>query len=304
MKIFCLKILIFLIILLSIIYSIKSTVPFYWGNNDLGHKIEYFLKKKYIDRISTQKQIECNVLFFGSSRTYRHIQPILFDSITNFISFNLGGNGSFFLETDYIIDNILNNINNNDTVRIFQQKTTPIIITDKNFHSVRSKYFLDFKRLKIALKYFLIHEDYKQVYRHIISYIENKLGIGELRRIYNYHFTKNLPPSFNLKMLQKGYWPMGAENNFVLKTKQSIDEDIPSHFYLKKNLSSDSLKIITSILNDNHTKNFNNIISYKITGENYNKFKLEKKYYYDRGHFNSKGSRIFTKKLAQHCAKL
>tara|TARA_B100001059_G_scaffold132945_1_gene133039 strand:+ start:1361 stop:2275 length:915 start_codon:yes stop_codon:yes gene_type:complete len=304
MKSFCLKILIFLIVLLSIICSIKSTVPFYWGNKNLGDKIEFFLEKKYIERISTQKQIECNVLFFGSSRTYRHIQPILFDSITNFKSFNLGGNGTFFLETNYLIDNILNIMNSSDTIRIFQQKTTPTIITDKNFHSVRSKYFLDFKRLKIALKYFLTQKDYKQVYRHIISYVENQICIGELKRIYDYHFTKSLPPSFNLKMMQKGYWPMGAENNFILKTKQSKEEDIPNHFYLEKNISSDSLNVITSILNDDHTNKYQNIISYKITGDNLKKFKLEKKYYYDRGHFNFKGSRIFTIKLAQHFNKL
>ena len=105
-------------------------------------------------------------------------------------------------------------------------------------------------------------------------------------------------------MAQKGYWPMGAENNFVLTTKHSKGEDIPNHFYLKKNISSDSLKVITSILNDDHTNNYHNVISYKISGENYEKFKLEKKYYYDRGHFNSKGSRIFTVKLAETFTKL
>ena len=288
MKKFYFKILIYVFLLSTTLYIIKSTVPFHWGNPELGHKIEYFLEKKYIKRISQQIEIEANVLFFGSSRTYRHIDPMLFDEVTGLNSFNLGGNATFYLETDYLIENILNNIKIRDTLRIFQQEIYPIDITDKNFHSLRSKYFFDYRRLKIAIIYFYNKKDFVQLYRHIVSYFENLLCIGEIREIYYYNskIKKYQFKFFNFKMLQKGYWSMGYNLN---------EKVIPSHIYLQENEKNSKFKNIRiSVIDNEHSKNNKMLFSYEIK-----KIKLEKKYYYDRGHFNLDGSRIFTKRLAK-----
>jgi|GEM_PF-1537099 len=294
MKKFIFKVFSFTIILLLIISALNLSVPFYWGNEVMAKKMEYLLNNSSKDY---------NTFFVGSSHTYRHINPLIFDSITNCKSFNLGASGMGHLEANFILENFLKNYNRDDTFNVFLKNTKLWQINDKNLHSVRTKYYLDFKRTVWAVKYWFNKspKNLKQVYSHVISYLENILCIGKIKEILFFHFY---PDNSELEVMinQNGFYSLDQElmlgdnkellvrkNKFQRKKNKDKSEKNSTYIKVKK--------IEASGLDNLPSKK--NINFYKL-----GRFILKEDYFFDRGHFNEVGASLYSTKIGESFAKL
>lgn len=294
MKKFLIKIFSFTGILLLIIAALNLSVPFYWGNDVMTKKMEYLLNDPLNDY---------NTFFLGSSHTYRHINPLKFDSVTNCKSFNLGSPGTGHLEASYIMENFLNSYYTENRINVFFQNTKLWQIKDKNLHSVRTKYYLDFKRTAWAVKYWFNQspKNLKQVYNHIISYIENLLCIGKINEILNYHFNPSNSES-DILIEQNGFYSLDQELKLENKKDLLVRK---KQFQRKKNKTkseknSNYIKIKKIELENLNNFSANNKINFYKLG----KFSLTEDYFFDRGHFNEKGASIYSTKIGESFLKL
>jgi hypothetical protein len=84
----------------------KAALPYYLGNNQFNQKRSHF----------QANQADFNTIFFGSSRIYRHINPILFDSLLveeKIHSYNFGCRGAANPEAYFLYENFVNELPKN-----------------------------------------------------------------------------------------------------------------------------------------------------------------------------------------------
>ena len=234
-------------------------------------------------------------MFIGSSKTYYHIDVQLFDDLTGQDSYNLGCNGMFYLETHYILEQLLNCNHGLNDLKIFQQIRTPHLIKKQNLHSVRSKYFMDWKRMVMGLSYFWERRRYGQVYYHVLSFVENILGLGMLRQIFDYHTESRTPLLKSIKS-QNGFYSLDQraidEKNQKVKKKaiRNFQPFVPS----PDHRPSTQIEIKKLDLEEmNIQLDLASIQFYQI-----GPIKLDPKFYYNRGHFNEKGAKQCTQLIA------
>nr|WKN35519.1 hypothetical protein K4G66_24395 [Tunicatimonas sp. TK19036] len=111
------------VLLTTLLYSIKS--DFY----DLYELPEIVSRKQ---NFKAQSQ-NINTVFIGSSRIFRHIDPILFDSLTGLRSYNLGYAGLFpFRSYDYL-ENL--NLSANPVIKNVFIELSPIALLGQNFNT-------------------------------------------------------------------------------------------------------------------------------------------------------------------------
>lgn len=88
----------FCFLAISVIYH--SALPYHAGSN------------QYSNQLNELKKYKANIVLFGSSRTYRHINPLLLDSLMAPLStksFNMAPSGCFGPESYYLLENFLKN---------------------------------------------------------------------------------------------------------------------------------------------------------------------------------------------------
>lgn len=285
MKIFIRKILIFVAILSFVIFLIKSSVPYYWGNELMSQKLQ-FLK-------TANKTFD--TFFVGSSKTYRHIDPVVFSSRTKKRAYNLGCSGMFYLEANYILDHFLDDYDAKNLV-VFMQKIVPMEIADENMHSNRSKYYLDFKRFRMGFNHFWKKRDWSQVYNISVSYLENVLGIGQMSLIAEYHLNEKEELAQILKK-RGGFLSLDQElyrNNSVdLKArKEAMDERV------EQKIVNDGGKFkvkIKRIPEDRLEMSYDQVIHYLQIQSN----RLHDSLYFDRSHLSLEGAKIFSTEVAK-----
>ncbi|MFD2916271.1 hypothetical protein [Psychroserpens luteus] len=122
---------------------------YHWGNPWYSSKIEYL----------ESKDVELpNTYFFGSSRVYRQIDPIIFDQLYNNAShdikksYNLGAPATFCPETYYLYENFIKSeiANNVDLVFI---ELMPINLISKDLMlKERTTYWQNLSDLKFVYK--------------------------------------------------------------------------------------------------------------------------------------------------------
>lgn len=287
MKKFILEILIFTIILFLVLKLIKLTVPYYWGNDLITHKMEYL----------DDSNVSYDTYFIGSSKMYRHINPIIFEKITGKSSFNLGAAGTYALETEYLIDNLISSHKLSPPKNIYVQKISYENIGERNLHSIRANYYLDTKRVIRGVKHFFRFKKYEQIYFHIISYIENQLCIGQLIDICKFNFCKK--PLFDKTInKQNGFYSLNQEllnsnvnhlrqrrNKFLRKIRETKQKKMRTKKLGIRKLSLEKFNI---------KKNFHitlrqiygNPISNPIN-------------FFDKAHYNSNGANRFTTQIGR-----
>ncbi len=284
MKRFSIEVFVFTLILLLTIKVIKSSVPFYWGNKLMNQKIEY---------IQNSDQAY-NSFFIGSSKTMRHINPILFEKKTGKASFNLGCSGMFALETEYMIDNLSKTKSFQSTENVYVQHIDYMEISEENLHSLRVNYYMDSKRLKRALKYYLSQGDYEQSYFHLSSYIENQLCIGQFLKIYDYNTTK-INPLSGLVAKQNGFYSLDQDLKIgkgkqLQERRQSYLKSVKANKHVKINPEDIEIKELDT----------DEMFGFQFPSENTKLWQIENnpisnhKYYFDRAHYNEEGANIFT----------
>jgi len=118
-----------------------AALPYYWGNPGYAAKMEFL----------DDRRDSFNVFFFGSSRIYRQVMPDVFDAHTQGAtrSFNLGYRATFNPESYYLLENFIKKKAVKPThILIELQPFVPI--ADRNLHTVRSNYFLDYSYFSLV----------------------------------------------------------------------------------------------------------------------------------------------------------
>ena len=275
-------------ILIVVLFLLKSSVPYYWGSKWLIEKMEYL----------EEEGEDFNLYFFGSSLTYRHINPLSFDMDSNWKSFNMGAPSMFYLETHHALDKFITKSNFKKKTIFFIQRQTPNDVADINLHTVRSKYFMDLKRLKIAYKHFKGQSNSKQIYNYVSSYIENLMCIGEIIPILEYHF-KNRENLKTIIKKQKGYYSLDQELELdgtkELKTRKEQKDKQPA--YQRKTGKINLHKLDKSKIEI--AENKSNVDIFLVSGNPVSDYDM----YFDRAHYNSKGAELYTKSLARAYTK-
>lgn len=286
---FIARVLIFSGLLLFVLKGIKTTVPFYWGNEMMHEKMKYVFETG-----------DYNTFFIGGSTMFYHIDPHIFDEKTNAKSYNLGCPGTFYLETHYLLEYFIRTYSFKEKTRFFMQMMVPTSINDVNMHSIRSKYFLDFKRAKIAIFFFLKLKAFKEAYKYFVSFIENQLCIGEIRAIIKYHIkgyddyhVYGYEDLDKLIVDKKGF--TACDEQFG----RAHSEVFAQTTVFKKNKQLPETKKEVSIRRVNPAV-FNISTSGKLVQLfRLNKTQLEPEYLFDGRHFNAKGVKIYNEKLIQ-----
>jgi len=279
----------FILLVIVLLQLIKSSVPFYWGNRLFAQKIEYIKNSNE----------DFNCFFIGSSVTRRHIAAEIVNENTGLQSYNLGTGSQYNLETTFLIENLVNKLNliDNDDLIIFD-RTLPEItdIADVNLHTTRSKYYLDFKRLKTGLQYYIKQKNFNQVYNHLLSYFENQLCIGGLLEIFRIHFTGfgSLPkPEYD----QLGFYSMDQHQEFKKswwlkqQNEKFLNEVKNGKYKNRKKKDIKIEKIETEINHKNIYINKGNPI-------------IDNNLYFDNVHYNLKGAKKYSNLLVKELEEI
>lgn len=331
MKIFIIKISVFCCILLLCLMIIGWSVPYYWGEPCLVAKMASFKQRKN----------EFNTLFIGSSRVYRGIDPSIFDSLTlqKTKSFNLGIRGMNGLEVFEFYNNFLHHDISPSLKYVIMELQDIPIIADRNLHTIRSQYYLNYQNYMFAIKYFYADESLNKrkrvriIKNYTIAYSEKLFKIGLLKPMLIFLF---MPDAINEKWLGKSYdgfypleealghdnrrWKSIRKNPRLLesrlkRTKQLYQQQLlaePNKIYLQKlqNVIEQSqqhnIHIIFLIFPLSSGSTLLPVVN-KINS--YHKIDLANPfenaefytidYCFDKGHLNDKGAKLFTERLAE-----
>jgi len=217
MKIFILKMIAFIILLVLLLNLFEFITPYYYGNDVFEAKMNYL--KRHAQKY--------NMVFIGSSRTYRHINPPLFDSLCvgDVKSYNLGSPATFAPESYYLCENLMKD-NKLKIKYIILELSTIKHIPDRNLHSVRSKYFYTFNYLTLALNYFahqaIPFTEKINVYKNLlISYFERIFKVDVLQDMT----LSIIKPIQNTHLIEgniKGYFSC-EDDVRMFKKQQLID---------------------------------------------------------------------------------
>lgn len=275
MKKFVYKIVGFTLLLYAILFLAKSTLPYYWGNPLMGSKTTYL----------NNMDEPVNTLFVGNSKIHRHLIPSVFDSIVGTSSFNLGRDGMHFLETQFIFEHFMEDYKK-------KAELENILVSSLNFpgiqepmlHTLQAQYIMDWKRLKLSFQHFFPKRDFQQLYYYFISFVENQLCIGQIKKIFTYHLSENGTNDRIVKTLeQRGFLGLDDE-------REPPKKPFEPYYFNSKEVS---IKTIYQPL-DKFKNLPEEVKVFEVRG-----LDLDRKYYFDPGHYTLEGATIYTQELAK-----
>lgn len=216
----------FLIGVYFILLAVYATLPYYWGNID-------FAKKRAM--LSAEQQ-NYDLIYFGPSAVRREFIPSLFEQEldSSMSAFNFGIPGIYYAEQDYLIRNALEDslFAGAAYFLLFAQEPKPI--QDRHLHRLRISYAMDWQSYTAGVRYFFQMDDWKQVYRYTIMFLENKFFIGAVFDMLSWHF-KDI--NFNDELAEyKGYEP------YDWSLAQGTEKAIERKKFLKKNKGNEYIK--------------------------------------------------------------
>jgi len=317
MKKFIQQVFFFCILIFSLVHLPRLFTSELWGNPVLASKYSYL--KDNLDSYNT--------LYLGSSRVHRHFDCNLLDSLFNneLNSFNYGAPATYIPEMYEAYHHLKDSHNlSGKTVFMELQSFTPV--AKVNEETVRSSYFIDIDTYKfihgykqneqetqaekINLKFYI-----KSIFHNFFNYKGFRTQLKNVTQIenrVNYELTKGFDGRINnvkrdrdlpikkydkLQKQHKFFSRIGKVNLFHLEYIQELLKEaekkeinlifmlLPSNF---QNLLTISKSIPPENLIDLSNPNFN-IELYK------------RKYYFDHGHFNASGAKIFSKLFHKKC---
>lgn len=169
-------------LLLLSLSLLKNSLPYHWGNELLSQKITLLQNppKPY------------NTLAIGSSFVYRHFIPAEFDQITKTTtSFNLGTQGMRFMESAYLLEQLLKDpkiaTDSIDQILFLTQPT--LDIPDHAVNTLRGNYWTDFKRTLLGLQYF--SKDQQQIHYFLSSFVARTFSLGALSEMIQYYWYQS-----------------------------------------------------------------------------------------------------------------
>lgn len=209
MRKFIKNVLVFIVIYLLLVQVNYLLTPYYWGNKTYAEKINYLELNQNIDN--------SKIFYFGSSRIYRHLNPVIIDSVLNYNSvsrlksFNLGTDGNFNPESFYLYEKFLESeVSKNTKVAILEVTD----IKKNNWEDLlneRSYYYQNLSTYQYLIKSFYkdINESKKQ--RLFMSLKNTALFFVKLIKPPNYkkisQYNKCFPENIN------GFYSLEEELN-------------------------------------------------------------------------------------------
>ena len=181
MKSFITKIVLLFFLYCTLSFVISYFTPYHWGNPWFSSKVQ-FLEKNI--------ESECNSFFFGSSRIYRQIDPVVFDSTFNTISkkkiksFNLGAPATFNPQSYYLFEAFLNSELSKHAKYCFIELMDVDLLNDYFMHEERTSYWQNYSDLLFVGKSIYSNTELgfskkmKSGLNYSVSYIENILHLG------------------------------------------------------------------------------------------------------------------------------
>lgn len=233
MKIFIKKIFIFSLFFFFILVIKKALTPYHWGNKMFSKKVTYF----------QSKPSNFNTIFFGSSRIYRHINPIVLDSILkekDIHSFNFASPATFNPESYFLYENFIDHLEENQ-IKYALLEIQQLNLHSKNTTTTKGSYWNTIPILKYSIESIISSKRsvIKKVY-YTSVYLESFL--------YSLFDFKILKPELQEKPKGiHGFYPLEEESHKKYKERwddfhsdttqiqASIRCAVNQDFYLKEN---------------------------------------------------------------------
>ena len=144
MKKFLIRFGIFTLAAIATLWLMHKQVPYYEGNRQFELKRAFYFENE--DRYNT--------LFMGSSRTFRHINPVAFDNIldSTFKSFNMGAVGTRNPELYYLAEHFIEELDSGSVEFLFLE-LTPLFTQEFDPDIVRMNYYVTPEEYQFVRKY-------------------------------------------------------------------------------------------------------------------------------------------------------
>jgi hypothetical protein len=149
---------------------------------------------------------DINTVFIGSSKTFRNVDPIVFDSLTNLSSYNLGRGGFFPPRTFKLISRV-QEINPSFNLVI---ELSHLDILDENYDYLDIQNVINFKTIGNTLQY-VLHSTlpYKYKVKYVLEY--GRFFVVKYFGFYSSRFFYSLNNSNTFNNIDEDFGMMGYE---------------------------------------------------------------------------------------------
>ena len=224
MKKFLIRFGIFTLAAIATLWVLHKQVPYYYGNHQFALKRQF-----YFDH-----QTRYNTLFMGSSRTFRHINPRLFDNImdSTFKSFNMGAVGTRNPELFYLAEHLINELDSGSVQYLFLELTPLHVILDDP-DLVRQNYFLDPREYQYVHNYLKETNNNDNPRQELdLTYLKaslnRNLGVGML---WDYWKPKTPDPADSTWEQTDGFTPLRYLQPGKPHRNFAVKKDVLTEFY-------------------------------------------------------------------------
>ncbi len=210
---FLLKTLVFVIVLVTINRSLGLLFSKGWENPIYFKKREVFLN---------DYAAHCNTIFYGSSRTYSHIDPVMFDSLNALSalhtdSYMLGTSSVFFNELLYQIDALFKDSRAPKNLKyLFVELDDYLRLTERNLYTPRASYYITPHTIVRFLRTFYADEPnvksiLKQTTYYLSSMVVNFAQSGFGRSKLDQLINPLLEPQEDSWILRRGHFALSID---------------------------------------------------------------------------------------------
>jgi len=295
--------LIFVFIIIGCLIRVCFLSEFY-GNDILQIKTEILKSSK----------TEYNLIFVGSSKTYRHINTLRLNRKLDkaYKSFNIGSPGTFSPELVYVLSNILYNPIFDSFENIIIEADPNVLLAEENISSVKYKYYSSLNILNYLLKTYLntsTRTDLRNFKRHSISYFYRIMNFNLISEIITH--TKSSDNDLREVLIEKdGYLSLQNQVNLLnsnglrkrreitfgkpkVKNKRKANKVYLEKLYYFSNKFRTKGKNLVFIDKSNFLNNDPNLRIIDMEQVD-SLIPFNKTYYFDKGHYTNKGSNRYT----------
>lgn len=189
-------------ILIGLLGGIELITPPGWGNDVLARKL---------DRYVADKASDVKVVFVGSSRIYRHVDPPRFDRLSGFSkSLNLGSPDSNFLAHLRVVEFLLKQEERPEVIVLELQRIHAV--TNENRHKFGGYYAHDTAKTQLAVGYWSQRGELRQCLEHLGAGLENFFKVGGYLRWGRAAFSRYRPPTVP-QSHERGFVPLERDRN-------------------------------------------------------------------------------------------
>lgn len=278
-----------------------------------------------------------DLIFFGSSRTHVHVIPRVIDSILNSRSFSLAAGATQNPETWFLIDHFLQSTPPSKMPKYLVIELQSIFtISERNQHTSRAKYFLDYKRTHLAVSHFWAKSDYQNAWKYISLFTQNQMKMGTFSdQIWSDAKSKKRQTKVKEKLeTWSGYYPLVMTPSNIERRANFMKDtsaiSVRKNYILKeyrqksKTFSPQELEIVQELVNQCKENNIVPIFikAVRSQGEwslfnslkNVHKIDMSNPVSYpefytfentlDAGHLNPQGARLYSIELAKKLAEI